>query len=52
MSDVAQHQLHSPGDRVVLEDVEDVLSPDKDTAGGETQKKDEKNFVRPRFVKV
>lgn len=52
VSDVAQHQLHSPGDRVVLEDVEDVPSPDKDTAGGETQKKDEKNFVRPRFVKV
>jgi len=51
VSDVAQHQLHSPGDRVVLEDVEDVPSPDKDTAGGETQKKDEKNFVRPRFVK-
>lgn len=38
-----------PGDQISLEE---VPSPVNDKTREETQKGEEKNFVRPRFVKV
>ena len=47
--DVIQSGLDTLDDKITLEE---VLSPVKDKTEDETQKKEEKNFVRPRFVKV
>ena len=47
--DVIQSHFDSHDDKITLEE---VLSPIKDKTEDETQKKEEKNFVRPRFVKV
>ena len=47
--DVIQSRLETQDDKITLEA---VLSPIKDKTEEETQKKEEKSFVRPRFVKV
>ena len=47
--DVIQSHLDTPDDKITLEE---VLSPAKDKTEDDTQKKEEKSFVRPRFVKV
>ena len=46
---VIQSHLETHNDKIILEE---VLSPVKDKTEDETQKKEEKSFVRPRFVKV
>ena len=46
---VIQSHLETHDDKIILEE---VLSPIKDKTEDEAQKKEEKSFVRPRFVKV
>lgn len=50
VSEVTQANLGSQGDKIILEDVL-AVSSNKGQAKDESQKKEDKNFVRPRFVK-